>query len=75
MSEPSGPFVPLDVLRRALRLAIDHTSLRQVAREVGMSPRGLGRAVEFTEPRKSTLVKFRNWYARHEGETRDDTRR
>ncbi|HEX8694384.1 MAG TPA: hypothetical protein VF746_18325 [Longimicrobium sp.] len=65
MSEPSGSIVSLDVLRRVFRLAIDRTSLRQVAREVGISPRGLALFLKGSQPHRATLVKFRNWYARY----------
>lgn len=65
MSEPSGTFVSLDVIREALRRAIDATSLRQVARDADLSPRGLTLVVKGSKPRKSTVWKVRGWYARH----------
>ena len=64
MAPPRAP-VPLDVLRAALRLAIELSSLRQVARETGLTPSGLEIALVSRRPRHKTLRKMQDWYVRH----------
>jgi hypothetical protein len=65
VSEPLAPAVSLAVLRDALRRAVDQTSLRQVAREVGLSPRGVTLVIRGVQSQKKTVAKLREWYARH----------
>jgi hypothetical protein len=60
--------VSLGIIREALRRAVDRGSLRQVAREVGLSPRGLTLVMEGTGARKErarTLTRLRDWYLLH----------
>lgn len=49
----------------ALEERVDTTSLRAVAREVGMTASGLQKVLEGREPYRRTLQKLRAWYARH----------
>ena len=65
MSEPSRSSVPLEVVREALRRAIDVRSLRQVAREVGLSPRGLNLFLRGNASQTRTARKLRDWYVLH----------
>jgi hypothetical protein len=57
--------VPLDAIRREAELARDASSLRAVAREVGITPMGL-RAFLLNEgkPQARTARKLNQWYAR-----------
>ena len=64
MSEPAAPSVPIDVIRRELERAVDQTSLRQVAREVGLSPRGLSLVMGGSRVLRKTGRKLRDWYVR-----------
>lgn len=58
--------VPLDVLRAALRSAVDTRGLRPVAVEVKMSPTGLEKSLRpDTAVRPKTLQKMRWWYVRN----------
>ena len=55
-----------EVVRQALRSAVDRDGLRPVARAVGMTPTGLAKALDAgTAPRGSTQTKMREWYVRH----------
>jgi hypothetical protein len=56
--------VSIDVIRAAVRTAIENSSVRQVARDVGMSPTGLTMALEAENPRAATMRKLREWYVR-----------
>src|SRR5215213_2811261 len=53
----------LPIAREAARLRIRETSLRQVAREIGMSPSGLTGALEGATPYGKTREKLLAWYA------------
>jgi hypothetical protein len=64
VSEPAAPSVPIDVIRRELERAVDQTSLRQVAREVGLSPRGLSLVMAGSRTLRKTSRKLRDWYVR-----------
>lgn len=52
----------LGEIRRALQLYLDEASLRQAAREVGMSPTGLSKFLDGAEPYARTVKKLRAWY-------------
>jgi hypothetical protein len=52
-------------LRDAARARVENSSLRGVAREIGMSPMGLRNFLHGTEPYAPTLRRLRNWYVRH----------
>lgn len=65
MSEPSRPPVSLDVVRVAVERALELRSLRQVAREVGLSTRGLRLFLDGNSSQKRTAHMLLEWYARH----------
>jgi hypothetical protein len=59
-------LVGMEVVRQALRAAVERDGLRPVARAVGMTPTGLSKALETSlSPRSSTQTKMRDWYVRH----------
>lgn len=52
----------LERFRLALEDAIQRSSLRAVARGVGMSPTGLTKFLDGTKPYGPTVERLRNWY-------------
>lgn len=56
----------MPVLRRAVRAHLGEKSLRQVAREVGLSPTGLAKFLEGTRPYAATRQKLERWYVQQE---------
>jgi hypothetical protein len=69
-SETSGiptESVPVttDEIRAALWRYLDGESLRQTAREVGMSPTGLSNFLNGAQPYTPTVRKLRKWYEEH----------
>jgi hypothetical protein len=54
--------VSVDALRAAARSAVARTSLRKVARDIGISAPGLALFLDGSVPRESTLRKIRDWY-------------
>lgn len=52
-------------LREAAAEQVENTSLRSVAREVGMSPTGLKKFLLGTAPYSPTVRRLRNWYVRY----------
>jgi transcriptional regulator with XRE-family HTH domain len=57
----------IEHLRASAAARVDNTSLRAVAREVGMSPTGLRKFLEGTAPYAPTLRRLRSWYIRFGG--------
>jgi len=55
----------IEHLRAAAAARVDHTSLRGVAREIGMSPTGLKKFLLGTAPYSPTLRRLRKWYIHH----------
>jgi len=55
----------IEHLRTAAAARVDHTSLRGVAREIGMSPTGLKKFLLGTAPYSPTLRRLRKWYVHH----------
>lgn len=53
--------------RQAVRLAIAGSTLRAVAREIGMSPSGLQNFLDGAAPYGKTKEKLRFWYFRRAG--------
>lgn len=53
--------------RFALKAAIARSSLRAVAVSVGMSPTGLSRFLDGTQPYARTVERIRRWSERHAG--------
>jgi hypothetical protein len=60
----SGPGADLDEIRAELEAEIDRTSLRAVARAVGMSPSGLTKVLAGGRPYRQTLSRLRSWHVR-----------
>lgn len=58
----SGP--PLERVREALATRVEATSLRHVAREVGMSPTGLQKVLGGADSYSRTRRKLERWYVR-----------
>jgi len=58
----------VEAIRAAAKLAIEATSLRRVARDVGMSPMGLKHFVAGTQPYSATYRKLIAWYTVHQAE-------
>ena len=52
-------------LREAAQARVENTSLRSVAREIGMSPTGLKKFLQGTAPYSPTLRRLRNWYVHY----------
>jgi len=52
-------------LRAMAAARVEHTSLRGVAREIGMSPTGLKKFLLGTAPYSPTLRRLRKWYIHH----------
>jgi hypothetical protein len=57
--------VRVEAIREAVRLAVAETSLRAVARQVGLSPMGLHNFLAGRNPYTATLRKLTLWYAEH----------
>ena len=56
--------IDLDTLRDGAREAVDASSLRAVAREIGMSPTGLDRILKGSQPYRAITRKLNDWYLR-----------
>jgi len=56
--------VPLDQLREAVAGGVEARSLRQVARDVGMSPTGLRKFLDGATPYAATRRKLERWFVR-----------
>jgi hypothetical protein len=52
-------------VREVAAARVENTSLRGVAREIGMSPMGLRNFLHGTEPYSPTLRRLRSWYVRY----------
>ncbi len=66
---PNDPKQQRDATVRHLRdmaaARVENTSLRGVAREIGMSPTGLKKFLLGTAPYSPTLRRLRRWYLQH----------
>ncbi len=56
--------VSITTLRQAVAGSVSATSLRQVARDVGMSPSGLRKFLSSASPYSATRRKLERWYVR-----------
>ncbi len=54
----------VDTLRQAASWSVSAASLRQTAREVGMSPSGLQKFLDGSGPHPATRKKLEQWYLR-----------
>lgn len=52
-------------LREMAAARVESTSLRGVAREIGMSPTGLKKFLQGTAPYSPTVRRLRKWYLQH----------
>ena len=59
------PEATVKYLRSLAAARVEHTSLRGVAREIGMSPTGLKKFLLGTAPYSPTLRRLRKWYVHH----------
>lgn len=66
-SETEVEHAACERFRAALRQAIARSTLRAVAREVGMSPSGLQNFLDGTNPYGKTRERLRMWYFREAG--------
>ncbi|MBV9109493.1 MAG: hypothetical protein JO306_08820 [Gemmatimonadetes bacterium] len=62
---PPDRRTPVEAIRQAARLATEATSLRAVARAIGMSPMGLKHFLEGRRPYSATLRKLNVWFVAH----------
>ena len=60
-------------LREAVRLSVNATSLRHVARELGLTPHAVANFIDGAHPRISTQAKLRQWYVRSAENTAVDS--
>jgi hypothetical protein len=65
------PGYPVAEMREAVARAIRGTTLRRVAREVGMAPNGLAKFVRGAVSREDTLRKVLAWYVQHAARSHD----
>ena len=63
-----GDGVSVDVLREAVREQVELTSIREVARDVGMAHTTLADFLKGTEPYGVNRAKLRTWYEGECGE-------
>jgi hypothetical protein len=64
---PAGQYREATVrhLREMAAARVERTSLRGVAREIGMSPTGLKKFLMGTDPYSPTVRRLRKWYLQH----------
>lgn len=67
---PEQRLIPL--MREAVTERAERTSLRNAAREIGMSPSGLQKFLEGGMPYTKTIHRLRRWYLQHAGDARDE---
>ncbi|GIW52269.1 MAG: hypothetical protein KatS3mg081_1624 [Gemmatimonadales bacterium] len=60
---PAIPTVPAALLRARLEHELGAVSLRQAAREIGLSPNAIKNFLAGAEPRRTTRVKIERWLA------------
>ncbi|HEU4558525.1 MAG TPA: hypothetical protein VFS20_11780 [Longimicrobium sp.] len=53
-----------EVLRAAVRTAVQSSSQRVVAEQIGLTHRGLAKFMDGSSPRENTRRKLREWYVR-----------
>lgn len=63
---------PVEQLREVLAARVEATSLRQTAREVGMSPSGLQKFLGGAQPYFATRRKLDRWYVRESARYESD---
>lgn len=70
--QQSQEAATVDHLRETAADRVEKTSLRSVAREIGMSPTGLKKFLLGTAPYSPTLRRLRKWYITHAVEAGDE---
>ncbi|HWK90333.1 MAG TPA: hypothetical protein VNP72_10065 [Longimicrobium sp.] len=68
MNEQNGTDIrtaTIKHLREVAAAQVENTSLRSVARAIGMSPTGLKKFLGGTAPYSPTLRRLRTWYVQH----------
>lgn len=63
--QPGNRSATLRHLREMVAARAENTSLRSVAREIGMSPTGLKKFLQGTAPYSPTLRRLRAWYVQY----------
>jgi transcriptional regulator with XRE-family HTH domain len=58
---PRRTSASLDLLREAVRVRVDESGLREIAREVGMAHTSLSDFLSGRTPRASNVAKLRKW--------------
>ncbi len=66
------PTVPFTLLRIRLEHELGTISLRQAAREIGLSPNAIKNFLAGAEPRRTTRVKIERWLAIRPGTPRTE---
>lgn len=61
--------VPIDRIVDQARLRSQSTSVRKVAKEIGMSPAGLTKVLEGSTPHNATRRKLEDWFVRYSAES------
>lgn len=61
---PGVPTLPVPVLRARLEHQLAQVSLRQAAREIGLSPNALRNFISGSSPRRTSRVQMERWLAR-----------
>ena len=61
----AGAQLRVDLLRGAVRRAVEASSQRKVARQIGMSAPGLRAFLDGARPLRPTWRKLHAWYFRH----------
>lgn len=62
VTNPGPQVASIRHIREVLTARVNATSLRRVAREVGMSPTGLRKFLDGTDPYSPTVHRLRVWY-------------
>lgn len=62
---PIDPRATIKHLRETAAARVENTSLRSVAREIGMSPTGLKKFLMGTAPYSPTLRRLRHWFLQY----------
>jgi hypothetical protein len=65
LTEQHSRSASIEHLRDTVAARAENTSLRNVAREIGMSPTGLKKFLQGTAPYSPTLRRLRTWYVQY----------
>jgi len=64
---PGVPALPVPVLRAYIEHELAQVSLRQAAREIGISPNALRNVINGALPRRTTRVRLERWLGQRPG--------